>query len=355
MPLEEPSWWYGAPNNLRQTIITTALKPLASLYAAAARHRLRKASPAVAGLPVICIGNFTAGGTGKTPTALYVAKLLHTIDETPAFLSRGFGGKLKGPHWINQKVDSAANVGDEPLLLVGNAPTLIAKDRAKGADAIVRSAPGPHQPTVIVMDDGLQNPSLHKNLSIAVVDGRRGFGNNRVIPAGPLRAPLESQLPLVDIIIVNAGSAGQQNQERASAIAAQLKKNFSGPVFIAAIRATGDTRWLTAKPVFAFAGIGAPDRFFDMLEQLGSNIIGRKSFKDHHTYSEGDAADLLQQANAHGAQLVTTQKDLVRLAGSPSALTALRNATRALPIALQLPKDQEAELVAILQSCRPKQ
>ncbi|MGE0857147.1 MAG: tetraacyldisaccharide 4'-kinase, partial [Hyphomicrobiaceae bacterium] len=196
MPLEEPSWWYEDET----TATARMLMPLARLYARAALRRLDHAQPYRSRLPVICIGNFTAGGTGKTPLTLHVARHLVHLGEQPAILTRGYGGKVSGAHWIDADRDRADVTGDEPLLLARAAPTLISRDRRAGAIAIEASG---RDVSVIVMDDGLQNPALTKDLTIAIVDGTRGVGNGLVIPAGPLRAPLDRQLALADAILVN--------------------------------------------------------------------------------------------------------------------------------------------------------
>ena len=196
MSAEEPSWWYNREAALAQRL----LDPVARIWAWSAVRRLRTGKPHRVGLPVVCVGNFTAGGTGKTPLALYLARALADRGERPAFLTRGYGGRLRGPHVVDTALDTAADVGDEPLLLARQALTVVARDRAKGA-ALIAGLSGLAPPTAIVMDDGLQNPGLAKDLSIAVVDARRGLGNGRVIPAGPLRAPLAAQLRIVDAIV----------------------------------------------------------------------------------------------------------------------------------------------------------
>jgi tetraacyldisaccharide 4'-kinase len=316
------------------------LAPLARLYGHLARERLKRAKPYRSRLPVICVGNFTAGGTGKTPLVLHVCEMLASRGEEPTALTRGYGGTFKGPYWVAPKHDRASQVGDEALLLAGHARTLVSRDRAAGARAIET---GPHGATVIVMDDGMQNPALDKDLTIAVVDGTRGFGNGEVIPAGPLRAPLAFQLELADIIVVNepAGSDG--------AIAEGLRHSFTGPVLRAGVEPREDAEWLKRHSVFAWAGIGNPARFFDTLERLGADVRGRRIFKDHHALTPDEASSLLAAADASDAQLVTTEKDLVRLKGQERAVAELATRSRALGIKLSFqPGDAErlAELVA---------
>lgn len=317
----EPGWWY-AP---RPTWAERLLLPASWIWSAAAARRIRTTMPASAACPVLCIGNFTAGGTGKTPLAIYVAGRLAGRGATPTFLTRGYGGRTKGPHWVDITRDRAADVGDEPLLLGRVAPVMIARDRIAGARAIEARTP-PHD--VIVMDDGLQNPSLVKTLSLAVVDGRRGFGNGRVMPAGPLRMALADQLALVDAIVVNL-PAGMD--PTASPVARWLRDEFHGPVLTARTEPSGDVSWLAGCEVLAFSGIGAPQRFFDLLEKLGAKLIERHVFADHHAFSQAEATKLLADATRYGAVLCTTEKDWVRL-GPDGATGELQRRTRTLAI-----------------------
>lgn len=335
MPLDEPVWWYAqAPHP-----VASLLSPIARLYGHVAVARLKRGRPFRCPIPVLCVGNFTAGGTGKTPLAIALCDQLTAAGETVVALTRGYGGTHKGPYWVDPSSDRANEVGDEALLLAAHARTVVARDRHAGAIAI---AEGPHAATVIVMDDGLQNPALEKDLTIAVVDGVRGFGNGAVIPAGPLRAPLAFQLELADLIVVNepVGSDG--------AVAEGLRHSFTGPVLRASVVPRGDTEWLKGQPVIAWAGIGNPERFFRLLESLGADVRARRVFKDHHPLDTAEAAELLALADTEKALLVTTEKDLVRLKGGRGALLALAETSRALGIALQfLGTDGErlAELV----------
>ncbi len=196
MRLDEPSWWYGKDGERMARL----LRPLSRIFSHFAVERLTKRTPYRSRLPVICVGNFTAGGTGKTPLTLHIARLLAASGEHPAILTRGYGVKRAGPYWIDDMSELAEDVGDEPLLLARVAPTLVAHDRRAGAVAIETSG---RNISVIVMDDGLQNPALAKDLTIAIVDAVRGIGNGEVIPSGPLRAPLDVQLAITDAILVN--------------------------------------------------------------------------------------------------------------------------------------------------------
>ena len=321
-------------------MVAGLLQPLGKLYGWVSEVRYERTKPYRSRLPVICVGNFTAGGTGKTPLVLHLCRHLIENGQHPIALSRGYGGALSGPYWVDAGRDSAAQVGDESLLLAAQTRTLIARDRVQGAKAIEN---GPHTATVIVMDDGMQNASLGKDLTIAVIDGRRGFGNGRTIPAGPLRASLSFQMELADAIVVNErpGSDGEMLD--------LLRRRFAGPVLSARVAPAGDSAWLKGAPVVAWAGIGAPERFFSLLEELGADILGRHAFADHHPISDVEATALLAAADRSDAVLVTTEKDLARLAGASGAAGAVRARSRTLPIALDFAGgdgERFAELVA---------
>ena len=324
MRLDEPPWWYGADDDVRQR----ALVPVSRLYGWIAERRYRRNTPYRSRLPVICIGNFTAGGTGKTPLSMFIARLLIARGERPAFLTRGYGGRTTGPEWVGNVADAAQLFGDEPLLLASVAPTLVARDRRAGIVAIERDA---RSPSVVIMDDGLQNSAVAKTLAIALVDGRRGIGNGEVIPAGPLRAPLDFQLGLVDAVLVrDPPDAGGERS-----VLGVLRQSFPGPVLTAHVAAIGDTSWVCEKPLLAFAGIANPRRFYRLLESLGGQITEAVSFPDHHRFKGSDAGRLLAAAEATGAQLVTTEKDYARLGGD-GALAQLAARTRVLPVEMQV-------------------
>lgn len=325
------------------------LAPLSRLYAASVARRLGLHAPYRARLPVICIGNFTAGGTGKTPLTQLITRRLIDQGERPAILTRGYGGRVRGTHFIDAARDRASDVGDEPLLLARAAPTLVARDRRAGAIAIERDR---RDFSVIVMDDGLQNPHLAKDLSIAVVDAMRGLGNEMVIPSGPLRAPLDAQLPLTDAIVLNRPPLGGKDDAVAQAAMSsrkeQLRRDFQGPVLEARAVAAGDPSWLAGQPLLAFAGIANPARFFALVEQLGGRILERRSFKDHHAFSATDAQKLLARAGQLNARLLTTQKDHVRLTGHDDAREALAHEARVLEISLAFVDADAVRLDALL-------
>jgi tetraacyldisaccharide 4'-kinase len=312
--MSEPAFWWRAGTG-------GLIAPLAALYGVVAGLRMQ-ARGRQAGLPVICLGNLTVGGAGKTPAALAVAQFLHAAHERPFFLSRGYGGRLIGPVRVNPTLHRAADVGDEPILLARLAPTVVARDRVAGA-AFARSAGA----SIIVMDDGFQNPSLAKDLSLILVDGRRGIGNGRVVPAGPLRAPLELQLDRAQALIVVGPPDG-------AARVIERAERRGIPLFHA--RLEPDRAVVNAigqRKVLAFAGIADPAKFFATLNSAGIQIANRASFPDHHRFSAAEAVDLLAQAQANNLMLLTTEKDLARLTGEPE-LQQLATHTSALPVRL---------------------
>jgi len=340
VPIEEPSWWYaeGEP-----PLAARMLAPAAAVYGSLSSRRMLSPPAFRSRLPVVCVGNFTSGGTGKTPLAIRIAAEVRKLGARPGFLSRGHGGRIKGPHRVTP-ADTAADVGDEPLLLARHAPVVISADRPAGARAI-EAATGDAAADVIIMDDGLQNPYLAKSLVIALVDGRRGFGNGRVIPAGPLRAPLMLQLGLADAIVVTAPLGTFDDK---SAVADHLRRDFKGPVLTAETRPAGAHDWLSERPLVAYCGIGAPDRFFTLLEALGARLAGRQTFADHHAYTATEAQRLLDLSSARDAGLVTTEKDLARLTGLGGNQAALAAASRALAIETAFGPRDEERLIGLL-------
>lgn len=333
--MREPAFWW------RDTGLAAALlSPLGMLYGGIAARRMAQPG-ASAGLPVICVGNFTLGGTGKTPTAIAIARMLEAAGERPFCLTRGYGGRLRGPLPVDAGAHHADDVGDEALLLARAAPTIVSRDRAAGAHKA--RAMGA---SVIVMDDGLQNPSLAKTLSIAVIDGRRGIGNGKVFPAGPLRAPLADQLERVNALLVMGGASGA-----ADVIAAATKCNI--PILHGQLQPdAGAATALKGRKVLAFAGIGDPQKFFATLDAAGIEAPLRRAFADHHRYSAGEAAELVAQAERDGLDLLTTEKDLARMAGDP-ALEALAGSARALPVTLAVNEDEKFRAL-VLAAARTK-
>jgi tetraacyldisaccharide 4'-kinase len=282
-----------------------------------------------AGVPVICVGNLTVGGAGKTPTAMAIARLLLQTGARAFLLTRGYGGRLAGPMRV-APAQPADEVGDEPLLLARAAPTIVARDRVAGAAAAVASGA-----SVIVMDDGLQNPALAKDFALVVVDGRRGIGNASVIPAGPLRAPLEVQLDHADALLL----VGEPSCAAQAAIVAGRVRGL--PVFRG--RLEPDRSALAALKglkILAFTGIADPEKFFATLVDAGIPAAITLGFPDHHRYSAADAAGILARAERDRLQLLTTEKDLARLQGD-RAVAALAARAKALPVTLAF-EDEDA-------------
>ncbi len=339
--MRAPFWWYAeAPEGW----ITRALVPVGALYGALSARRMQRPPQYRSKLPVICVGNFTAGGTGKTPFVRTVLSELRAAGHVPVVLSRGYGGTRAGPHWVDRARDTAAEVGDEPLLLAAHASVLVSRDRVAGALHIEAGTPG-LAATVIVMDDGLQNPALAKDLSFAVVDAIRGVGNGRCMPAGPLRVPLAVQLPFVQAVVLNAG----MDRALAQATARDgIWARQNVPLLTARLRPFGAIEWLKERPVVAYAGIGVPERFFQSLRSAGAILEATVSFPDHHSFSETDAQRLLARVEGGGLHLVTTEKDAARLRGRSGALAKLAQLSRTLPVAFELDDTDRGALVRLL-------
>ena len=260
--------------------------------------RIARATPFDPGVPVICIGNIVAGGAGKTPVALAVMERLQRSGLRGGLLSRGYCSSIKDPSRVDAGLHSSRQVGDEPLLLARRAPTWIGRDRVATARLAVQAGVN-----VLVMDDGLQNPSLVKRLSILVIDGQYGFGNGRVMPAGPLREPVAEALKRVEVIVVlGACSSG-------------LRKDLPDhiPILTARFQPAPEDDEISGKPVVAFAGIGRPEKFFETLAGMGCDLIDVHPFPDHHYYSTDEIMHLIDSAAAAGAIVVTTEKDMVRV------------------------------------------
>jgi tetraacyldisaccharide 4'-kinase len=294
--MREPRFWHGPPS-----IKSSLLRPLAALYGAIAARRMQQAG-IDAGVPVICVGNYHVGGAGKTPTVLALAKLLRDLGETPVVLSRGYGGRLHGPVRVDPERHAATDVGDEPLMLATSLPVVVSRQRADGIP-LARSLAA----TVILMDDGFQNPAVTKDASLIVIDGHRGLGNGQVFPAGPLRAPLRPQMVRTDaLIIVGSGTA-------ADGVAAAIVAGDK-PVLRAQLAPSeASVASLRGKRVLAFAGIGDPARFFATLQASGIEVMQQRAFADHHAFSKAEIESLIADAGRDALTLVTTEKDLARL------------------------------------------
>ena len=291
--MKAPDFW-----NKRDAWPTRLLRPLGRIYGDIVRARLQMATPYISKLPVICVGNVTMGGSGKTPVVQAVVRLLKENGKQPAVLLRGYGGTYKGTMTVDPSAHDAVRVGDEALLHADLTQTVVSADRVKGAQAIEHDTWNTH----IVMDDGLQNPSLKKTISLLVIDGANPFGNGEVFPAGPLREPVDDAMRRVDAIIV----VGQQNAD------IQARYGFVAPVFQAKLVSI-EMPELAGKPVIAFAGIGNPQKFFTSVAEQGAVLVGEHVFPDHYAYTPHDLKHLHDKAARTGAVLITTRKDWVRL------------------------------------------
>ena len=315
--MREPAFWHR-PRSLKSHL----LRPLAALYGTITALRLQRKG-FDAGVPVLCVGNYHLGGAGKTPTVLALANILSELGERPVVLSRGYGGERRGPVLIDPARHSAQEVGDEPLMLAAHLPVVVARDRVDGV-ALAKS----RLASVILMDDGFQNPALVKDVALIVIDSERGIGNGLVFPAGPLRAPLPAQLARTDaLVVIGAGAAAK---DVAAAVAAPGK-----PVLAAHLEPDpAAVKQLRGQRVLAFAGIGDPGRFLRTLQASGIEVAQQKAFADHHRFSLGEIAALVADAKRDGLIPVTTEKDLVRLRGD-AQLSALAREIVPFPVTLQ--------------------
>lgn len=285
--MKEP--WFWRDDGYAAKAASALMAPASMLYDAAQRLRMSAATPQKSGAPVICVGNATLGGAGKTPFALMLKKILGEKNIKVHFASRGFGGNLKGPVRVSAD-HTAIEVGDEPLLLAAEAPTWIAKNRLDGVRAAAKGA------DIVIMDDGFQNPTVAKDFAILLADADDPCGNGRVFPAGPMREPFARAAARADAIALIGEGDGVPVDV--------------APVFRARRRMTTD---LAPQKIFAFCGIARAERFFSGLEAAGFTLAGARAFADHHPYAAEEISALMALAKKAGAQLMTTEKDFVRL------------------------------------------
>lgn len=311
--MKPPGFWNAPPSAPGWQ--ARFLAPLSKLYATATASRVARPPSYEARVPVICVGNINVGGTGKTPTVIALIERLSKY--RVHVVSRGYGGSLDGPVKVKERSHTAGEVGDEPLLISAFAPTWVAKDRAAG---VARASDADAE--VIILDDGFQNPTVKKALSLVVVDAAYGFGNGRVLPAGPLREPVSTGLARADLLVTIGDSTAQKafgdlwGVDSVSRVEARIEPLKTG------------IDW-SGQKVLAFAGIGNPEKFFRTLRELGANILRAEALNDHQTLTTGLMKRLEMEALALNAQLVTTEKDAVRLP------TAFRQKVITLPVRLQ--------------------
>jgi tetraacyldisaccharide 4'-kinase len=298
--MREPGFWYVPPS-----LCAVLLAPFGMLYGAIASTRMARQGER-AGVPVICVGNYHLGGAGKTPTTLRLAQMLRDLDETPFVVSRGYGGSLAGPVCVAES-HGATEVGDEPAMMARHVPVIVARDRVEGAELARREGA-----SVILLDDGFQNPALDKDASVIVIDAARGLGNGFVFPAGPLRAPLAEQIARTNaLVVIGEGNA-------ANDVAHGVVQRGGLVLRAAFVPDESVVAQLRGQCVLAFAGIGDPSRFFATLRVHGIEVASQRAFADHHPFAVAEIEALANEAQANALTLVTTEKDFARIAGDPA-------------------------------------
>ncbi|WP_075222060.1 tetraacyldisaccharide 4'-kinase [Acuticoccus yangtzensis] len=322
--MKAPAFWWTP----RRSLAAHALAPAAAVVGRVAARRMARPPAERLAIPVICIGNPTVGGAGKTPVAIAVARALQGAGAAPVFLTRGYGGRAREPVVVAH--ETAGEVGDEPMLLAAVVPTVVSPDRAAGGRLAARLG------NVVVMDDGFQNPGLHKTWSAMVIDGAVGLGNGAVTPAGPLRAPLTAHMGADAWLVVTGDDAAR----------APLPTGI-GPVHEVRLTAAADAP-LAGVPVLAFAGIGRPSKFFASAAALGADIRAAVPFADHHAFTDAEADGLIARADALGAVPLTTAKDMVRLQTGGRKCQRLAALARVVTVEASLPDTLVREVLRLI-------
>ena len=320
--MRQPNFWYFDQPNL----LAKLLYPLSIIFSLLGRISIFFVEPWKASVPVICIGNLVVGGSGKTPTAIAIATVLKSKGWKPQFLSRGYGGTTTEPLLVNIQKHSSDIVGDEALLLAEICPTWVSSDRAKTAKLAIKNGAN-----ILILDDGFQNASIQKDLSILVIDGEVGFGNKHLLPAGPLRENIAKGLKRSNAALI----LGNDTKMIADHILGYTGKEF--PILCGSIEPTTVQPQFFEKKFVAFSGIGRPKKFFDTLDKIGLDIIGTFAFDDHHPYSREELIKLSTYAKRHGAELITTSKDRRRIN------TNINIAINELPIYIKWQKTNELD------------
>ncbi len=327
MVSEAPPFWWLAPDWR-----AWSLYPASWAYGSVARGRMEKAPRVKIDAPVICVGNFTVGGAGKTPTAIALAGAAKKAGYQPGFLSRGYRGSLRTTTLIDRSVHNARDVGDEPLLLAEKALTVTTPDRVDGAKRLLKAGID-----LIIMDDGFQSAALYFDYALMVVDAGRGIGNGHVIPGGPMRAPLLDQMRNTSALLVVGDGTAADQVIRAAGRAAK-------PVYPAGLTVQ-KPRSFSGKRVLAFAAIGNPGKFFDSLRSTGAHVVAERGFGDHHVFSDDEINDLLEIASRNQLEIITTTKDMARLKAGRGRAGALVERTRVLEVNLEFEQSDVAQKI----------
>ncbi|MEM8793524.1 MAG: tetraacyldisaccharide 4'-kinase [Pseudomonadota bacterium] len=326
--MRAPWFWFREAG-----LLSMLLMPATLLWRLGGAIRSARMTPKKVPVPVICIGNLTAGGAGKTPMVAAWSLRLASQGRTVAVVSRGYGGRLMGPHKVDPAKDRAEDVGDEPLMLAQMATVWVARDRAAGAEAAARDGA-----EIVLLDDGFQNPGIAKDLSVLVVDAEQGFGNRRIIPAGPLREPVVVGFSRADrVVLIGLLEERRRAADRWPELEGAL------PACLVSVETGID---LSGQPVVAFAGIGRPEKFFGLLRSLGARLAAAHPFPDHHVYDERVIVRMLREAAEKGAMLITTEKDAIKLP------ERYRCEVLALPVRLEL--EDWTELDRLVDTLAPR-